>query len=68
MKAPMFTQAPSAATQQQQGNGGVSVVELSPYDRKLLAEAGNVQLSLNGKVIAQATNTGNVVSAQRGSN
>ena len=44
------------------------MVELSPYDRKLLEQAGNVQLSLNGRVIAQATNTGNLVSAQRGSN
>lgn len=46
----------------------VMMVELSPYDRKLLEQAGNVQLSLNGRVVAQATNTGNVVSAQRGSN
>jgi TP901 family phage tail tape measure protein len=59
----------------QGGPVGVSVnmpdavmVELSPYDRKLLEQAGNVQLRLDGKVVAKATNVGNVVSAQRGSN
>lgn len=45
-----------------------TMVELSPYDRKLLAAAGNVQLRLDGKVVAQATNANNFVSAQRGSN
>jgi TP901 family phage tail tape measure protein len=44
------------------------MVELSPYDRKLLQEAGNVQLMLNGRVVAEATNSSNLVSAQRGSN
>jgi uncharacterized protein (DUF427 family) len=44
------------------------MVELSPYDRKLLADAGNVQLRLDGKVVAQATNASNLVSAQRGTN
>ena len=44
------------------------MVELSPYDRKLLAEAGNVQLNLNGRMLAAATNSSNVVNAQRGSN
>jgi TP901 family phage tail tape measure protein len=46
----------------------VMTVELSPYDRKLLAEAGNVQLRLDGRVVAEVTNTNNFVSAQRGSN
>lgn len=49
-------------------NSGAMMVELSPYDRKLLASAGNVQLRLDGKVVAQATNQSNFVSAQRGSN
>lgn len=44
------------------------MVELSPYDRKLLADAGNVQLRLDGKVVAQATNQNNFLNAQRGSN
>ena len=48
--------------------GNTMMVELSPYDRKLLANAGNVQLRLDGKVVAQATNQSNFVSAQRGSN
>jgi TP901 family phage tail tape measure protein len=47
---------------------GITMVELSPYDRKLLAAAGNVQLRLDGKVVAQATNQSNFVSAQRGTN
>lgn len=51
-----------------QMSGGVMMVELSPYDRKLLAAAGNVQLRLDGKVVAQATNQSNFVSAQRGTN
>jgi len=58
------------------GGGGSSVinfpdamiVELSPYDRKLLANAGNVQLRLNGKVVAEATNTSNFMDARRGTN
>jgi TP901 family phage tail tape measure protein len=44
------------------------IVELSPYDRKLLAEAGNVQLRLNGRVVAEATNANNLMDARRGSN
>lgn len=51
-----------------QSSSNVTMVELSPYDRKLLAAAGNVQLRLDGKVVAQATNAVNLVSAQRGSN
>jgi TP901 family phage tail tape measure protein len=50
------------------GNTGATMVELSPYDRKLLSDVGNVQLRLDGKVVAQATNNNNFVSAQRGSN
>jgi TP901 family phage tail tape measure protein len=51
------------------GGGAVSMmVELSPYDRKLLAQAGNIQLRLDGKVVAQNTNANNAVAAQRGSN
>lgn len=49
-------------------DGGTMMVELSPFDRKLLADAGNVQLRLNGKVVAEATNRSNVVDAQRGAN
>ena len=44
------------------------MVELSPYDRKLLSDAGNVQLRLNGKVVAEATNQNNYNEARRGSN
>ncbi len=47
---------------------GPMMVELSPYDRKLLAEAGNVQLRLNGKIVAEATNRSNLIDAQRGTN
>jgi TP901 family phage tail tape measure protein len=47
---------------------GVMMVELSPYDRKLLADAGNVQLRLNGRVVAEATNANNFNEARRGSN
>jgi hypothetical protein len=44
------------------------IVELSPTDRQLLAQAGNVQLAIDGKVVAGATNRSNLVSAQRGTN
>lgn len=44
------------------------MVELSPYDRELLQQAGNVQLRLDGRVVAQAANRSNVAAAQRGSN
>ena len=47
---------------------GTMMVELSPYDRKLLSDAGNVQLRLNGKVVAEATNQNNYNEARRGSN
>jgi len=52
--------------------GGMSdsamMVELSPYDRKLLENAGNVQLRVDGKVVASATNRSNFNEARRGSN
>jgi TP901 family phage tail tape measure protein len=44
------------------------MVELSPYDRALLQQAGNVELRLDGRVVAQTANRNNVASAQRGSN
>jgi hypothetical protein len=56
--------APSAAAT----STGPTMVELSPYDRKLLADAGNVQLRLNGKIVAEATNRANLIDAQRGTN
>ena len=49
------------------GGDGSVMVELSPYDRKLLENAGNVQLRLNGKVVAEATNQSNFNQARRGS-
>ena len=45
---------------------GTIMVELSAYDRKLLAQAGNVQLMLDGQKVAQATNRANTLAAQRG--
>jgi TP901 family phage tail tape measure protein len=50
------------------GGDGSVMVELSPYDRKLLENAGNVQLRLNGRVVAEATNNSNLNEARRGSN
>ena len=47
---------------------GAMMVELSPYDRKLLENAGNVQLRVDGKVVASATNRSNFNEARRGSN
>ena len=47
---------------------GTMMVELSPFDRKLLADAGNVQLKVDGKVVASATNRSNFNEARRGSN
>jgi hypothetical protein len=52
----------------QAATNSTMMVELSPYDRKLLADVGNVQLRLNGKVVAEATNRSNFVDAQRGTN
>ena len=49
-------------------DGGTMMVELSPFDRKLLSDAGNVQLRLNGKIVAEATNSNNLNDARRGSN
>ncbi len=47
---------------------GTMMVELSPYDRKLLQDAGNVQLRVNGRILAETTNTSNFNEARRGSN
>tara|TARA_B110000483_G_scaffold241136_1_gene323375 strand:- start:1109 stop:6202 length:5094 start_codon:yes stop_codon:yes gene_type:complete len=47
---------------------GTMMVELSPFDRKLLSDAGNVQLRVDGKVVASATNRSNFNEARRGSN
>lgn len=46
---------------------GVRVVELSARDRALLAAAGNVSLSIDGRVVADATNSANFVATKRGS-
>ena len=50
------------------GSGTTMMVELSPYDRKLLSDAGNVQLRVNGRLLAETTNTSNYNEARRGSN
>lgn len=69
---PYFMEQPRSFAQGGYVGGGSSpssmIVELSPYDRKLLAQAGNVQLRLDGKVVAQNTNANNMMAAQRGSN
>lgn len=49
-------------------HSGIQVVELSAYDRALLAAAGNVSLSIDGRVIADSANSANFVAASRGSN
>jgi hypothetical protein len=49
------------------GVGGTVVVELSARDRALLAAAGNVQLNIDGRVVADSTNAANFVSTKRGS-
>lgn len=49
-------------------NGGSVQVELSAIDRQLLARAGNVTLSIDGKVIAGTANAVNLNGARRGSN
>ena len=47
-------------------NASASIVELSPTDRALLAAAGNVSLSVDGKVLASTVNNANRNSAIRG--
>lgn len=56
-----------SASRNQKGNG-ISVVELSVYDRALLAKAGNVSLNIDGRAVTSTTNNGNLVAARRGSN
>lgn len=62
---PGATQAvmPSSANQR-----GIQVVELSAYDRQLLAEAGNVQLSIGNRDIAQANKVAAINMQSRGGN
>jgi TP901 family phage tail tape measure protein len=50
------------------GSEGVMMVELSPYDRKLLADAGNVELRLDGKILAASNNANSLKASQRGTN
>ena len=50
------------------GGSGIMVVELSAIDRQLLAQAGNVRLSIDGRDIAGAGNSANLVAAKRGAN
>ncbi len=66
MKTPSFFSG--GATTGGSSSPSPMIVELSPTDRQLLAQAGNVQLSIDGRVIAGAANRGNLVSAQRGTN
>jgi len=47
---------------------GLQVVELSSRDRALLAATGNVTLTIDGKVVGQATNAANFGAGKRGSN
>ena len=46
----------------------IQVVELSAFDRQLLAQAGNVSLNIDGRVVADASNKANFVATSRGSN
>lgn len=50
------------------GSSDVLMVELSPFDRQLLQQAGNVQLRVDGRVLAETNNRNNVIASQRGSN
>lgn len=60
---PGFTQGPVAAPS---ANNNTTIVELSPTDRGLLAAAGHVTLTLDGRIIADSTNNINGVYAKRG--
>lgn len=64
---PFLNALNSGMTPTTQG-AGIQVVELSARDRALLAAAGNVQLSIDGKVVANATSSANFVSTKRGAN
>lgn len=64
---PFLNALNSGMTPTAQG-AGIQVVELSARDRALLAAAGNVQLSIDGKVVANATSSANFVSTKRGAN
>jgi hypothetical protein len=46
----------------------VQLVELMPYQVQQLAQAMTASLSLDGKIVAEATNSANATSARRGSN
>lgn len=68
-KLPAFATGGSVGRAPSGGNFSNSmIVELSPTDRMLLAQAGNVTLSIDGREIANAANSANFVSSRRGSN
>lgn len=48
------------------GNNGPVIVELSPYDRALLASGGNVTLNLDGRAIASSVAGSNSTDTRRG--
>lgn len=66
MQVPKYLATGSGAPAR--ASGGISVVELSAVDRALLAAAGNVQITVDGKVLAQTVTGHNSNLAQRGSN
>lgn len=58
---------PTAASSGSARSGGINVVELSAYDRKLLAAAGKNNLIIGDKVVATATNNSNLSASRLGS-
>ena len=58
-----YVTAPKAA---RTASTSVSIVELSPTDRVLLAAAGNITLTLDGKIVASTVNNRNKNSDYRG--
>ena len=65
MQIPKYLATGGPTTSASVSMPGVLMVELSPTDRQLLAAAGNVTMTVNGKVLATTVNGANVNSTVR---
>mgnify|MGYP005982344317 CR=1 FL=1 len=68
MQVPRYlaTGGPTIPLRSSVPSNGIQVVELSALDRQLLAAAGNVTVTLDGRVLAESVNAANGGAARRG--
>lgn len=68
MQVPRYLAGGGSSSGRTSSAPGIQIVELVPNQLSQLARMVSTQVSLDGKVVAEATNNANTVSARRGSN